>query len=175
MLSNLLWFPTSSAKIGKHSSLIDGLWSSCSENLSFPHKFPWGNPCPSAWVCMSSVFMPYLRVFDWILSWVSPHRFPRAGTTASFFDFHRIDWVSHVLRRVLPRTRRVVLPNSLALVLPSVNLHWSLLVLSLTWHSASWSDQKENYWNGCKRTSRNSLCLTNEEDGSTRHAWNSLG
>ena len=27
---------------------------------------------------------------------------------------------------------------------------------SLTWHSASWSDPKENYWNGCKRKSRNS-------------------
>ena len=27
---------------------------------------------------------------------------------------------------------------------------------------------------GCKRTSRNSWCWTNEEDDSTRHAWNSL-
>ena len=46
-------------------------------------------------------------------------------------------------------------PNSLVLVLPSVNLYWkSLLVLSLT--SESWSDQKENNRNGWKRTSRNS-------------------
>ena len=46
-------------------------------------------------------------------------------------------------------------PNSLALVLPSVNLHWkSLLVLSWTRHSVTWSDQKENYWNGCKREHR---------------------
>ena len=58
--------------------------------------------------------------------------------------------------------------------LPSVNLQrMSLLVLSLTWHSASWSDQKENYWNGRKRTSRKSCCWTNEEDDSA-HAWNLL-
>ena len=47
----------------------------------------------------------------------------------------------------------------LVLALPSVTLHWtSLLDLSLTWRSAFRSDQKENYWNGCRRTSRNSLC-----------------
>ena len=51
----------------------------------------------------------------------------------------------------------------------------SLLVFSLPWrHSAFWSDQKVNYWSGCKRTSRNSRCWTNEEDDSTHNAWNSL-
>ena len=27
----------------------------------------------------------HLRIFDWILAWVSPHRFPRARMTPSFF------------------------------------------------------------------------------------------
>ena len=65
-------------------------------------------------------------------------------------------------------------PESLVSVSPSVNLHWkSLLDLSLTWRSAFRSDQKENIWNDFKRTSRNSWCSTNEEDGSTHQAWNS--
>ena len=71
--------------------------------------------------------------------------------------------------RVSPSLERLVS------VSPWVNLHWkSLLDLSLTWRSAFRSDQKENCWNGYKRRSRNSFCWTNEEDGSTRHVWNSL-
>ena len=61
-------------------------------------------------VCMLSVFLsPHLRIFDWILALVSPHRFPGAGLTASFFiGLPQIDWISQILRRVLPRTQRVV-------------------------------------------------------------------
>ena len=42
------------------------------------------------------------------------------------------------------------------------------------WHGALLSDRIREQIAGCKRTSRNSLCWTNEEDGSSRHEWNSL-
>ena len=54
---------------------------------------------------------------------------------------------------------------------PLVNLQWkSLLASSLTLRSAFRLNQKENCWNGCKRTLRNSWCWTYREDDSIRHA-----
>ena len=85
------------------------------------------------------------------------------------------DFPSHSTGCVTPRWWVSPLLESLASVSPSVNLHWkSLLDPSLTWLSAFRSDQQENCWNGCKRTSRNSWYWKSEEGGSTRHAWNSL-
>ena len=118
-------------------------------------------------VCMLSVFLPpHLRIFDWILAWVGPHQFPGARMTASFFiDIPWTGWIAQILRKVLRRTQRVVQHQIHGSRLRHCRIHWlwfchrwtshwkSLHVLSLTWHSASWSDQKENYH---KRTSRNS-------------------
>ena len=49
---------------------------------------------------MLSVFLsPHLRIFVWILTWVSPHWFPRARMAASLFiGGPLIDWVSQILR-----------------------------------------------------------------------------
>ena len=60
-------------------------------------------------VCILIVFLsPHLRILDWILAWV-PLLFPGARITASFFfGIHRVDWIAQILRRVLPRTQRVV-------------------------------------------------------------------
>ena len=82
-----------------------------------PHRYPWASLVRRfipvslfPGVGMLCVFLsPHLRMFDWILAWVSPHRFPGARMTASFFiDIHQIDWIAQNLRRVLPRTQRVV-------------------------------------------------------------------
>ena len=56
-----------------------------------------------------SVFLsPHMRVLDWILAWV-PLLFPGAGITASFFfGILLIDGIAQILRRVLPRSERVV-------------------------------------------------------------------
>ena len=145
--------------------------------VHWPHRFPWASRVrrfmPISMfprVSMLSVFLsPHLRIFDWILAWVSPHRLPGANLTASLFiDIFWIDWVpdlaegfsSHSTGCASPDSRVSPSPGSLALVSPLVNLHWkSLLALSSTWRSAFWSDQKENCWKSCKRTSRNSKCL----------------
>ena len=112
------------------------------------------HPCllePVSWVFSC-------RLLDWILALVGPHGFPGARMTASLFiDILQIDWISQGLWFCHRWT-----------------FTGSRFLPSLTWHFASWLDQTENSWNGCKRTSRNSKRWTNEEDGSIRHVWNSL-
>ena len=119
--------------------------------------------------CILSVFLsPHLRIFDWILTWVSPHQISQSQNDRLVLHRHFPDWLDcsnlvegssmHSTGCASPDSwvSTSPSPNSLALALPLVNLHWnSFLDLSLTWRSAFRSDQKENCWNGCKRTSRN--------------------
>ena len=171
MLSDPLWFPTSFANVGKPSPTIVDLAPSCFETpfvvftRARPQQFPGAcrarrfNPVfLFQRVCILSVVLsPHLRKFVCILAWV-PHQFPGVRITAVFFSRFSRDWgdcssscgrfsSSHSTGCASPDSWVSTSPstNSLAWVLPSVNLHWKLLlVVSLTWHSASWSDQKEN-------------------------------
>ena len=59
------------------------------------------------------------------------------------------------------------MPTSVSL--PQALLRSLFPELSSTWCSAFRSRE-----NDCKKTSRNSWCWTNEEDGSIHHAWNYL-
>ena len=108
----------------------------------------------------------HLKTFDF-LALGGPYRFPRTSlTTLSFFDIPRIDRISKILRRIFPRPPRAAWHQ-----VDGSRLRWnhwfrlrhrrtftgSRCLTSLTWRSAFRSDQKGNCWNGCRRTSRNSL------------------
>ena len=196
MLSDPLWFSTSFANVGKPSSSIDDLRSSYYETPPlFTFRTSFLTPVELEDSSLSSCFQKSAcwvfscrltwEFVGWISAWV-PHQFPDAREHRLVLFRQSLDRrdcsnleegsSSHSTGCATPDSWvwTSPSPNALALVLPPVNLHWkSLLVLSLTWHSVSWSD-RENYCNGCKRTSRNSWCWTNEEDDSTRHAWSSL-
>ena len=150
-------------------------WSPC------PYKSPCTNRVrrfllvtlfPRIWF-LRIFLSPHLSTFGF---WV-PHKFPCTSMiTLSFIDVHP-DWLDvphpaeafpwHSTGCVTRNWWVSPLPESLASVSPSVNLHWkSLLDLSLTLLSSFRSDQKENCWKDCKRTSRNSSCWMNEEGGS---------
>ena len=122
-----------------------------------PHKFPCAGRARRfipvslfPGLCMLSVFLSsHLRIFGWILALVSPHQFPGASlTTSSFIHIPWIDGISqnpaedsssHSTGCAAPDSwvSTSPSPDSLALVLPSVNLHWkSHPDLSLTWRSA---------------------------------------
>ena len=123
-------------------------------------------------VCMLSVFLsPHLRIFDWILALVCPHRFPGAGLTASFFIGLHPDWLdlsdlaegssSHSTGCATPDSQFSTSPP-LASVSPSVNLHWKSLLASL-WHGTLFPDRiwKKIVKMAARGHSRNSSCWTN--------------
>ena len=92
-----------------------------------------------------------------------------------FFHRYSLDWpeIPNFVDRFLHSSDQA--PLGMVSLSPSESLHSnSSSALVSTGRSTFWSDQKEKCWNGCKRTSRNSLCWTDEEDGSTRQAWNCL-
>ena len=91
-------------------------------------------------VCILSVFLsPHLRILDWILAWV-PLLFPGARITASFFfGIHLIDWTSQILRRVLPRTQRVVQHQIHGFRLRHRRIHWLWF-----WHR--WTSTGSRFW-----------------------------
>ena len=69
----------------------DSSWSPCFQESEF-----WAFSCG-------------LRTFDfWALG--GPHKFPCASlTTLSFVGIPRVDWISKILRRILPRAPRTAL------------------------------------------------------------------
>ena len=83
-------------------------------------------------VRISSIFLsPHLRILDRILAWIGPHLFPGGGNDR--LVLHRLDLPdlaedssSHSTGCATPDSRGSTSPSpdSLALVLPSVNLHW---------------------------------------------------
>ena len=124
---------------------------------------------PGIWT-LSIFLSPHLRTFDfWVLG--GPYKSPwLTGYPKSCGGF---SIALHELRET--KLTGFAFAGPVVLASPPANLHWkSFLDLSLTWRTAFRSDQKENCWNGCKRTPKNSLCWTNGEDDSTRHAKNSL-
>ena len=132
---------------------------------------------------MSSFLSSHLRIFDfWALGGL--HKFPCASLTSlSFIDIPRIDQTSQNCGRfslVLHGLRNTkwtvfafagIIGLGFAIGEPSQEVaSWPPFDMALCFPIGS----ERKYWNGCKRTSRNSLYWTNEEDDSTHHAWNSL-
>ena len=170
MLSVLLQFPTSFVRTGRSWSCIDGSCISCFETLSLELQY-------AQVLNLLSIFLStHLRISDFLL-WRGLHRFPCCYFHFFLFiDILRIEKIIKILWRVFSLYGlRDTKFNGLAfaLVSPLVSLHLkSPLGLFLTWRSVFRSDQDENHWNGCKRTSRNSYCWRNEEEDSIHHAKN---
>ena len=165
MLSDPLWFSTSFANVGKPSSSIDDLRSSYYETPPlFTFRTSFLTPVELEDSSLSSCFQKSAcwvfscrltwEFVGWISAWV-PHQFPGAREHRLVLFRQSLDRrgcsnleegsSSHSTGCATPDSWvwTSPSPNSLALVLPPVNLHWkSLLVLSLTWHSVSWSDKK---------------------------------
>ena len=110
-----------------------------------PHQFPgtsWAPRFNSVFlfprVCILCVFLsPHLWIIDWISACV-PHQFPDAKITALFFfrlSLDSRDW--QVLRRLLPRTQRVVQHQIHGSRLRHRQIHWLWFCHRLTFTGSS--------------------------------------
>ena len=149
----------------------------------FPEQVEFGDSSLS----LLSVFLSlHFRIFDWILAWIGPHRFPGAIPTASFIIDPELTGSLKscggffLALNGLCNTRFIGFDFAIA---EFIGFGFAIGEPSLDVASCPLFDiallpdriRKKNSESGCKRTSRNSWCWTNEEDDSTRHAKNSLG
>ena len=148
---------------------------SCKLVLGPSHKSPcaWNAHTPH-WSLRARkrniISLPLLKTRCWILDSV-PHWSPNAWENRIMTQLliPRAVWSTRLRRWESVLRSGFSIPNMLALMSPPQALLRSFFPeLSSTWCSVFFLSKES----GCRKTSKNSWCWTNEEDGSTHHAWN---